>query len=741
MFIMLIFCTFYFSSNALAINISGICVGGEDDGYFPELPKNVIMDRDNSYYPSSYDPRTQNKTTPIKNQGNQGTCVLFASNAALEQKSIYQTGVKNIYSEESAKYITSNSLPTFNNLNSFVGYYENSYSSSRNFTAGFQYLTNRNQPILDSNSLNWISPNFFSDIPYNTSYNNSWYSNILSSKTNAYASELYYIHKNEIKQSIIENGAVYARMKTSGFYNSFAVYNSTIDFDNPVNHAIIIVGWDDNYSKDNFSPNSKPSNNGAWLVKNSWGTNTNGGYLWISYEDKPLSFYGRPMTISKIDKESDYEYMLSYDFLPIIQKNYTHILNHEYYIANVYDITDLQDNYNAINRVTFYASNVRTPNDTYDIFISPIINNSLPSVNDLGNSLSHGEISHEGYITGYFPSNYTLNHNYNKYAIIIKFSSSYDYLYISKEGKKNDSFTPVANKGESFFCESAYSGWNDICENQLSVTDYGNYCIRPVLIDTTSNRINSNISKTFIANSGQAISINLILNGNRLYSIRNGTEVLYQDSEYIRNGDTITFTQDYIDNLPNDQNTIITFEFTDGASKTLTIHSKYNITSLSVSGKYAIGQTLTANAYRIGIPVNLNSVEYQWQYSVSKNGTYSDIPGATSKTFSITSQFFNKYIRVKVSSLPHTNLVYPQTVISSSDETQKIILYGDANSDGLLSVSDVSYINKSIMGTVTLNSDQSRAADVNGDDNVDEDDALLIQKRLSNIIDHFPVEE
>lgn len=50
-------------------------------------------------------------------------------------------------------------------------------------------------------------------------------------------------------------------------------------------HAVVIIGWDDNYSKDNFVY-EKPENNGAWLVLNSWGTDwANNGIGWISYED------------------------------------------------------------------------------------------------------------------------------------------------------------------------------------------------------------------------------------------------------------------------------------------------------------------------------------------------------------------------------------------------------------------------------------------------------------------------
>ena len=41
---------------------------------------------------------------------------------------------------------------------------------------------------------------------------------------------------------------------------------------NAANHVVTIVGWDDNYPKENFLPDVPPKGNGAWLVKNSWGS-------------------------------------------------------------------------------------------------------------------------------------------------------------------------------------------------------------------------------------------------------------------------------------------------------------------------------------------------------------------------------------------------------------------------------------------------------------------------------------
>ena len=54
------------------------------------------------------------------------------------------------------------------------------------------------------------------------------------------------------------------------------------------NHAITIVGWDDGYAAENFA--TIPPGNGAWLIKNSWGTGKGMGFrgsgcYWVSYYD------------------------------------------------------------------------------------------------------------------------------------------------------------------------------------------------------------------------------------------------------------------------------------------------------------------------------------------------------------------------------------------------------------------------------------------------------------------------
>ena len=51
-------------------------------------------------------------------------------------------------------------------------------------------------------------------------------------------------------------------------------------------HGINVIGWDDNFPKENFTGKYQPTKDGAWIVTNSWGEDWGkDGYFYISYED------------------------------------------------------------------------------------------------------------------------------------------------------------------------------------------------------------------------------------------------------------------------------------------------------------------------------------------------------------------------------------------------------------------------------------------------------------------------
>ena len=71
------------------------------------------------------------------------------------------------------------------------------------------------------------------------------------------------------------NNAYYNEETHAQYCNSKEVYG---------NHFVTLVGWDDNYPKENFK--ITPPKNGAWICKNSWGTDWGeDGFFYVSYCD------------------------------------------------------------------------------------------------------------------------------------------------------------------------------------------------------------------------------------------------------------------------------------------------------------------------------------------------------------------------------------------------------------------------------------------------------------------------
>ncbi len=89
-----------------------------------------------------------------------------------------------------------------------------------------------------------------------------------------------------IKRRVIQQGAMGTAMAVNkGLMAKDAVHYQPLKHPAKPNHAIAIVGWDDD--KVSGDADKKLPKPGCWLIKNSWGVERGDkGYYWISYYDK-----------------------------------------------------------------------------------------------------------------------------------------------------------------------------------------------------------------------------------------------------------------------------------------------------------------------------------------------------------------------------------------------------------------------------------------------------------------------
>jgi len=165
----------------------------------------------------------------------------------------------------------------------------------------------------------------------------------------------------------LENPATFARY-----------YNSTIGA-RTGSHVINIVGWDDNYPKENFTV--QPPGNGAWLIKENYGSSGMGarvhdrGYLWLSYHDETWHRRNTYVITSVEPVSANEKILANYDYA--VENNVginTTDSRRRQPVANVYEISAQDATSYQISKVTFFG---RTDH-RYNIHIIPAPADGMP---------------------------------------------------------------------------------------------------------------------------------------------------------------------------------------------------------------------------------------------------------------------------------------------------------------------------------------------------------------------------
>ena len=385
-------------------------------------------------YPSSYDLRGHGKMPPVKSQGACGSCWSFATYGALEST----------YLPEEAWDFSENHLKNTHGFD--LGSCEGGF---RSISAA--YLARWSGPILESDD----PYHAWDDTPDN-----------VTGPAKKHIHEVLYLPKrsdsldNEhVKWAVMTHGGLYVSMVWSGshwntgqYYHagSNAYYMGSIPWDGG-GHAVTVIGWDDNYSKLNFSSN--PPGNGAFLVRNSWGSGWgDDGCFYISYYDVSLDNFTAFVDGAKLGLPA-FDKVYSYD--PLGEVSNLGYWNNEAWGSNIFSAEDD----GMLGAAGTYTS---SPNTALEVRVYTGVSPGQPASGKLAGQ-KEVDFTYEGYHTIDLSSMNIELAKGQMFSIVIRYKTP-SYMYpvpIEKPSWAHYSSNATAKAGQSFVAENGLD-WEDL---------------------------------------------------------------------------------------------------------------------------------------------------------------------------------------------------------------------------------------------------------------------------------------
>jgi C1A family cysteine protease len=384
--------------------------------------------------PSAYDLRGQDKLTPIGNQGSAGSCWAFATYGSLESN--LKPGETRDFSE--------------NNLKNTHGF-DYAHAAGGNAFMSTAYLARWSGPVDESqdpyNPSSGVSPSGLSPAKHVQEVK------FLPDRTGS-------LDNTVIKQTVMAYGAVYTSMYFGDPYYRAATKSYCYSGSTGSNHAVDIVGWDDNFDRTNFT--SAPSANGAFIVRNSWGTGWgDNGYFYISYYDAKV---GKDLAVfTNAEATSNYGRVYQYD--PLGWVDSAGFNDTTAWIANLFTAQSDEQ----LAAVGFYTTDL---NANYQVSVYDTFNGTAFSGYRGGRS---GSLADAGYHTIQLDSSISLQSGH-KFCLVVQLTNpSYLYPIAYEYPEEGYSSHAGASAGQSYVSPDG-SDWADLT-SQIGLSQ-ANVCLK-----------------------------------------------------------------------------------------------------------------------------------------------------------------------------------------------------------------------------------------------------------------------
>ncbi len=358
--------------------------------------------------PVRYDYRQEGRAPLVGNQGSDGTCWAFASLKAVESTLLPERTMD--FSKDHMNW---------NNSSGRAG------EGGGSFWMALAYLTAWQGPVLEEQD------------PYGDGVSDASLSAVM------HVQEAQILPEKDlqaIKKAVFQTGGVQSSLYldpgagngASPYYRAETAaycYTGT----EQSNHDIVIVGWDDAYSKENFA--EQPEGDGAFLCLNSWGTSFGeNGYFYVSYYDARIGIHN--IVYSKIEEAQSDEVIHQTDL-----RGFTGQVGYGMDSASFANVYRAGATTELVNACGFYATGADT---SYRVFVTK--GADTPEQFVMEHPVAEGTLPYAGYYTIPFTRQVQVESG-ESFAVIVEITTPGATQPVAVQALTEDETRELANSG------------------------------------------------------------------------------------------------------------------------------------------------------------------------------------------------------------------------------------------------------------------------------------------------------